>query len=86
MFDDFSGSDINGEIRQRCPEMKRQDIGGMRKDEMTEVHDGNLWLWAKIDEIGTPVSGAIRSKGLFEQAFGYFECRMMLQSRLCEGI
>lgn len=79
LFDDFSGSDINGKIWERCPEMKRQDIGGMWKNEMAEVHGGNLWLWAKIAEDGTPVSGAVRSKGLFEQAFGYFECRMMLQ-------
>lgn len=76
-IDEFSGDDIDSSYWARCPEVKRQDVGGMWKDEMAEVHDGNLWLWAKIDKDGTPISGAIRSKDIFEQTYGYFECRMM---------
>ena len=75
--DDFTGNDIDPSKWARCPEIKRQDIGGYWQDSMTEVHDGNLWLWAKIDDDGVPRSGAVRSKGIFEQAYGYFEAKMM---------
>lgn len=74
--DRFSGTALDSSKWKTCPESRRQDIGGWWKDSMTEVHDGNLWLWAKI-EGGTPISGAVRTLGLFEQAYGYFECRMM---------
>lgn len=76
-FEDIFSGNVLDETKWRCcPESRRQDIGGWWKDSMTEVHDGNLWLWAKIDN-GTPISGAVRSLGLFEQAYGYFESRIM---------
>ncbi len=74
--DNFDGNCLDSTKWEYCPEEPRQDIGGWWKDCMTEVHDGNLWLWAKLDG-GKPISGAVRTRGLFEQAYGYFECRMM---------
>ena len=74
--DNFEGDRLDESKWALAPECYRQDIGGEWRDSMTEVKDGNLILTATIDEDGTPISGAIRSKGIFEQAFGYFECRM----------
>lgn len=74
--DDFEGDRLDQTKWHLAPEWQRQDIGGYWRDSMTEVKDSNLVLWANIDDDGTPISGAIRSKGIFEQAFGYFECRM----------
>lgn len=74
--DNFEGTALDETKWALAPQWHRQDAGGRWCDSMTEVRDGNLILTAKIDEDGTPISGAIRSKGIFEQAFGYFECRM----------
>ena len=74
--DQFTGDSLDPTKWALAPEWRRQDVGGYWRNEMTEVKDGNLILWAKLDSDGTPISGAIRSKGIFEQAFGYFECRM----------
>ncbi len=76
--DNFDGNRIDPTKWAYCPESRRQDVGGYWRDSMTEVRDGNLILWAKLDDDGTPISGAIRSKEIFEQAYGYFECRMMM--------
>ena len=75
--DQFEGDSLDLTKWAYCPEQRRQDVGGYWNNAMTEVRGGNLWLWAKIDENGKPISGAIRSLGVFEQAYGYFECRMM---------
>ncbi len=75
--DEFDGERLNTKYWLPCPEQERQDIGGRWKNGLYEIKEGNLWLWAKIDEDGTPVSGAVRSYGLFEQAYGYYEARMM---------
>lgn len=74
--DNFTGDSIDKTKWEYCPESRRQDIGGRWSNSMTEVKDGNLILKASIREDGTPISGAIRSAGLFTQAYGYFECRM----------
>ena len=74
--DNFDGDTLDLTKWTECPEMKRQDIGGEWKHGLAQVHDGNLWLWAKQEE-GKLVSGGIRSKGKFEQAYGYFESRVM---------
>ncbi len=75
--DEFDGDGLDPKKWALCPEWKRQDVGGYWRNSEVAVHDGNLWLRARIDDDGTPVSGAIRTLGLFEQAYGYFECRMM---------
>jgi beta-glucanase (GH16 family) len=74
----FEGTALDTTKWALCPEYRRQDAGGYWRQSMTEVKDGNLILHAGIDTDGTPISGAIRSMGLFEQAYGYFECRMMM--------
>ena len=76
--DNFDGNKLDESKWALAPEWHRQDAGGKWSNSMTEVRDGNLILTAMIDANGTPISGAIRSKGIFEQAFGYFECRMKL--------
>ena len=75
--DEFEGNSLDTSKWELCPEQRRQDIGGRWADGEVSVHDGNLWLRARIREDGVPVSGGIRSRGIFEQAYGYFECRMM---------
>ena len=80
MEDNFDGDDIDPNHWARCPEIPRADVGGYWDDDMTSVHDGNLWLSVNVDEEGVPRSGGIRSKGIFEQAYGYFEARMMFQN------
>ncbi len=80
-FDDFNGSDLDTKKWSLCPEQCRQDAGGYWRDSMTSLDgSGNLVLSAAIDEKGTPISGAVRSLGKFEQARGYFEVRCKLQS------
>jgi len=80
-FEDlFEGTALDTTKWALCPEYRRQDAGGYWRHSMTEVKDGNLILHAGIDADGTPISGAIRSMGLFEQAYGYFECRMKMHS------
>ena len=74
--DNFEGDRLDETKWALAPQWQRQDVGGYWRDSMTEVKDGNLILTAMIDGDGTPISGAIRSKGISEQAFGYFECRM----------
>ncbi len=79
-FDDFNGTELNTDKWSLCPEQNRQDAGGRWDDSCTSLDgNGNLILTAKLDENNKPISGAIRSKGKFEQAQGYFECRARLQ-------
>ena len=75
--DNFEGDSLDLTKWSLCPEGRRQDIGGEWADSETSVHDGNLWLRARIREDGVPVSGGIRTLGKFAQTRGYFECRMM---------
>ena len=72
--DDFDGTDLNSKNWERCPEWQRQDAGGYWKNSCSFLEDGNLVIEAKIDN-GTPVSGAIRSKGKFEQKCGLYKIR-----------
>ncbi len=75
--DDFDGAALDSSKWELCPESRRQDAGGWWKDSEVMLENGCLLLRARIDEDGTPVSGGIRTLGKFEQAYGYFECRMM---------
>ena len=60
--DDFEGDRPDPTKWRLAPEGVRQDIGGQWRDCMTEVRNGELILSAKIDEDGTPISGAIRPR------------------------
>lgn len=78
--DQFNGNTLDGTKWKLCPEQPRQDAGGRWSDSMTSLDgEGHLVLSASLAEDGTPISGAIRSKGIFEQAYGYFECRLKFQ-------
>ena len=77
--DDFDGTKLDPKKWELCPEWQRQDVGGYWDDGMTEVKDGRLILSAGLREDGTPVSGAVRSKGKFAQCRGYFEASVQLQ-------
>ena len=76
--DTFDNDNLDLTKWELCPQQRRQDLGGYWNDAMTEVKDGNLILWAKLADDGTPISGAVRSRGIFEQVYGYFECRMKM--------
>ena len=78
-FDEFEGSKLDKKKWELCPEWQRQDVGGYWDDGMVSLRDGNLVLTAAIREDGTPVSGAVRSRGKFSQNKGFFEAKCKLQ-------
>lgn len=81
-FDDFNGTSLDVNKWEFCPEMNRQDVGGKWSNDMATVNGkGNLVISAGINKNGVPISGAIRTKGKFEQAQGYFEIKCKLQSQ-----
>lgn len=73
-FDDFSGTKLDTKRWERCPEWQRQDAGGYWKNSCSSVKDGNLIIEARIEN-GTPISGAVRSRGKFEQTRGLYKIR-----------
>ena len=77
--DDFDEKKLDGSKWELCPEWQRQDVGGYWDDSMVSLRDGNLVLTAGFREDGTPISGAVRSRGRFSQNKGYFEARCRLQ-------
>ncbi len=94
-IDNFDGDTLDTNKWSLCPEFPRQNMGGYWDDSMTSLDGkGNLVLSADISDDGTLISGAIRSKGKFEQAKGYFEIRCIIQKArtvwssfwlMCEG-
>lgn len=80
-FDDFDGTKLDTSKWSLCPEWNRQGASKWN-DDMTSL-DGNGNLLLKADYIsGSNLlqCGAIRTKGKFNQARGYFEIRCKLQS------
>lgn len=73
-FDDFTGTKLDTKRWERCPEWQRQDAGGYWKNSCSSVKDGKLIIEARIEN-GTPISGAIRSRGKFEQTRGLYKIR-----------
>lgn len=69
-FDTF-----NEAMWARCPEQERQDGGGRWNDSCSYTEDGNLVINCAVDGQGTPISGAIRSTGEYEQTFGLYHIR-----------
>lgn len=79
-FDDFDGTSLDKSKWELCPEWNRGDIGGKWDDSMITLDgNSNLIVSSSLNENGTPISGAVRTRGLFEQARGYFEIRCKLQ-------
>lgn len=73
-YDDFSGSVLNKAKWNKCPENQRQDAGGYWDDECSFVRDGNLVIQCRMNG-NTPESGAVFTKGIFEQTQGLFKIR-----------
>lgn len=77
--DEFSGSDLDLTKWSRCPEQKRQDLNCYWKDDCSYLNgNGQLVLEAVYD--GDFFMGGIRSKGKFEQTYGYFEVKCTLNT------
>lgn len=77
--DDFDGTELDLTKWSYAPEQQRQDAGDWWDDSMTSL-DGNGYAHFAVskDEDGRTISGAIRSKDKFEQAYGYYEIRCTL--------
>ena len=79
--DDFDGKKLDTRKWSLCPQWERGNVGGHWSDDCVSLDGaGRLVLKTKLAEDGTPLTGAIRSKGKFEQSHGYFEARCRLQS------
>ncbi len=75
--DNFDGDELDLEKWERCPEWKRQDLNNYWDNDMSYLDgDGNLIIEMSYDEErDSYLSGAVRTKGKFEQAYGYYEIR-----------
>ena len=82
--DSFDASVIDAAKWQKCPEVERQGASEW-KDENSYIENGNLVL--KItphDSLENYVyTGAIRTRGLYQKAYGYFEARIKFP--VCSG-
>ena len=74
--DNFDGDKLDETKWERCPEWKRQDLNCYWDDDMSYLDgEGNLILETRFDTTNKYLCGAVRSKGKFEQAYGYFEIK-----------
>lgn len=80
--DDFDGDTLDETKWKRCPEQKRQDLNNYWDNSMSYLDGkGNLVIGMSYDkENDRFLSGGVRSKGRFEQAYGYFEIRCTVNS------
>lgn len=82
-YDSFVGTALDETKWERCPEWERQGGACRWDDSMTSPDgEGNLVLTCDYDDEGNVVTGAVHTRGKFEQAYGYFEARVKLQKRL----
>jgi len=85
LFEDgFDGLVIDASRWEKCPEWERQGASQWENDN-SYVENGNLVL--KISPHSSKekyvFTGAVRSRGLFERKFGYFEARIKFP--VCPG-
>lgn len=75
--DDFNGDTLDSTKWEQCPEQKRQDLNNYWDNSMSYLDgEGNLIIGMSYDEENDRfLSGGVRSRGKFEQAYGYFEIR-----------
>lgn len=79
-YDDFDTESLDTKNWEYCPEWERADRGGVWSGDMVSVGDGVLKLTTDFDkEKNRCKSGAVRTKGIFEQAYGWFEASIKLQ-------
>ncbi|MBQ5315978.1 MAG: glycoside hydrolase family 16 protein [Oscillospiraceae bacterium] len=70
--DEFDGNELDPSKWERCPQQHRQDMDNYWDDSMSYVDGGCLII--AIDKTGERyISGGVRTKGRFEQAYGYYE-------------
>lgn len=62
-----------------CPEMERQDLGGIWRNENSTVEDGNLVITCGVLKDGTPVSGGVRSQPDCGQTYGLYHIRFKME-------
>ena len=84
--DEFEGSRLNSRIWNHHDQGPRR--GGYWDDSQVEVRDGNLVIKTSYNEDGEYgpgyYSACVASDYLFEQTYGYFECRCILPA--AEGL
>ncbi len=75
--DNFDGTELDPTKWERCPEQQRQDLNNRWDDSMSSLDgEGHLKIGMTYDvKSDRFLSGGIRSKGLFEQTYGYYEIR-----------
>ena len=80
--DDFNGTELDPEKWERCPEWKRQDLNNYWDDSMSYLDGrGNLIIGMSYDKKRDAfLSGAVQSKGKFEQTYGYYEIRCAINN------
>lgn len=78
--DEFDGDTLDTSKWSLAPEMERQGAGGWWDNSMTSLDgNGNMVLSvSKREGDGRVISGAVRTKGKFEQTYGYYEIRCTL--------
>lgn len=78
--DQFEGTELDSTKWSHCPEWKRQDLECYWSNDCVAVKgDGRLTVKAEYRD-GKYYMGAIRSKGKFEQTYGYYEIRCTLNT------
>ncbi|MBQ8567859.1 MAG: glycoside hydrolase family 16 protein [Oscillospiraceae bacterium] len=80
--DNFDGTELDETKWERCPEWKRQDLDNYWDNDMSCLDGkGNLVISMEYDKASDAfLSGAVRSRGKFEQTYGYYEIRCTLNS------
>ena len=80
--DNFDGRELDLNKWERCPEWRRQDLNNYWDNSMSYLDgEGNLIIGMKYDKDRDAfLSGAVQSKGKFEQTFGYFEIRCAINN------
>lgn len=78
--DEFEGTLLDRKKWAPCPEWKRQDLNCFWDQDLATVNgEGFLTVTAEYRD-GNYYMGAVRTKNLFSQAYGYFEVRCTLNT------
>lgn len=78
--DDFDGNELDDSKWERCPEWHRQDKNNYWDNRMSYLDGEGHLIISMAYEDNKYISGAVRSKGRFEQAYGYYEIRTTLNN------